>query len=243
LSLNLKSITQLYNEYAVPFKLWEICLEMLNFASYSGNADSKIVRETWARLLDQALSRGGVAEACAVLKRVGSNLYPGDGACLPLDTLCLHLEKAAIERLTLGVELVGDEVIARALLATCKGAHEPVIGIYDQLLSNGAFLPSPNLRLRLLCSVLVVLREWALAILANKMGTTTAGASYVFGGNFSLEQTTIVNQGLRDKIASAANRYTIEIQRLPLPQNQTEPVYRGFKELEEKLSPSPFQAF
>lgn len=69
---------------------------MLNFASYSGDADSKIVRETWARLLDQALSRGGVAEACAVLKRVGSNFYPGDGACLPLDTLCLHLEKAAM---------------------------------------------------------------------------------------------------------------------------------------------------
>lgn len=244
LALDLKSITQLYNEYAVPFKLWEICLEMLNFASYSGDADSKIVRETWARLLDQALSRGGVAEACAVLKRVGSNLYPGDGACLPLDTLCLHLEKAAMERLTSGVELVGDENVARALLAACKGAHEPVISIYDQLLSNGAFLLSPNLRLRLLRSVLVVLREWALSILANKMGTTTAGASYVFGGSFSLEQTTIVNQGLRDKIASAANRYMTEVQRLSLPQNQTDPVFRSFKELEEKLmSPSPFQAF
>jgi len=79
---------------SLPFA--QICLEMLNFASYSGDADSRIVRETWARLLDQALSRGGVAEACAVLKRVGSNLYPGDGALLPLDTLCLHLEKAAL---------------------------------------------------------------------------------------------------------------------------------------------------
>lgn len=26
LSLNLKSITQLYNDYAVPFKLWEVCI-------------------------------------------------------------------------------------------------------------------------------------------------------------------------------------------------------------------------
>ena len=107
--------------------------------------------------------------------------------------------------MTSGVELVGDEDVARALLAACKGAHEPVISIYDQLLSNGAFLPSPNLRLRLLRSVLVVLREWALSILANKMGTTTAGASYIFGGSF-LEQATIVNQGIRDKVASAANR-------------------------------------
>ena len=66
---------------------------MLYFASYSGDADSSIVRETWARLMDQALTRGGIAEACAVLKRVGSNVYPGDGAALPLDSLCLQLEK------------------------------------------------------------------------------------------------------------------------------------------------------
>lgn len=69
---------------------------MLYFASYSGDADSSILRETWARLIDQALMRGGIAEACAVLKRVGSHVYPGDGAVLPFDTLCLHLEKAAL---------------------------------------------------------------------------------------------------------------------------------------------------
>ncbi|KAG1334865.1 nuclear pore complex protein NUP155 [Cocos nucifera] len=207
LALELKSITQLYNEYAVPFQLWEICLEMLNFANYSGDADSKIVRETWARLLDQTLSRGGVAEACSVLKRVGSNLYPGDGACLPLDTLCLHLEKAALERLTSGVELVGDEDVARALLAACRGAPEPVLSVYDQLLSNGAILPSPNLRLRLLRSVLVILREWAMSVLAHNMGTTTAGASLIFGGTLSLEHTAVVKQGIRDKITSLANRY------------------------------------
>ena len=75
---------------------FQICLEMLNFARYSGDADSQIVRETWARLLDQALSKGGVAEACNVVKRVGSILYPGDGASIHLNTLCLHLEKAAL---------------------------------------------------------------------------------------------------------------------------------------------------
>ncbi|KAK9130246.1 hypothetical protein Sjap_010733 [Stephania japonica] len=96
LSLDLKSITQLYNEYAVPFELWEICLEILYFANYSGDADFSILRETWARLIDQALSRGGIAEACSVLKRVGPNVYPGEGAGLPLDTLSLHLEKAAL---------------------------------------------------------------------------------------------------------------------------------------------------
>ncbi|KAL7086923.1 hypothetical protein ACP275_13G032900 [Erythranthe tilingii] len=41
-----------------PFELWEICLELVYVASYSGNADSSIVRET--RGLDSSikLSRG-----------------------------------------------------------------------------------------------------------------------------------------------------------------------------------------
>ncbi|KAH6773918.1 nucleoporin 155 [Perilla frutescens var. frutescens] len=242
LSMDLKTITQLYNEYAVPFELWEICLEMLYFASYSGDADSSIVRETWARLIDQALSRGGIAEACAVLKRVGSHVYPGDGAILPLDTLCLHLEKAAQDRVVSRVEPVGEEDIARALLAACKGSIEPVLNTYDQLLSNGAVLPSPTLRLRLLCSVLVVLREWAMSIFAQRMGTSAAGASLILGGPFSMGQNTFINQGVRDKITSAANRYMTEVRRLPIPQNQTEAVYRGFRELEESLlSPFPFE--
>ncbi|XP_057777560.1 nuclear pore complex protein NUP155-like isoform X1 [Salvia miltiorrhiza] len=239
LSMDLKTITQLYNEYAVPFDLWEICLEMLYFASYSGDADSSIVRETWARLIDQALSRGGIAEACAVLKRVGSHVYPGDAAILPLDTLCLHLEKAAQDRVVSGDEPVGEEDIARALLAACRGAIEPVLNTYDQLLSNGGVLPSPSLRLRLLRSVLVVLREWAMSIFAQKMGTSAAGASLILGGPFSRGQSAVINQGVRDKITSAANRYMTEVRRLPLPQNQSEAVYRGFRELEESLL-SPF---
>ncbi|KAL5210921.1 hypothetical protein ABZP36_006544 [Zizania latifolia] len=235
LSLNLKSITQLYNDYAVPFNLWEVCLEILNFANYSGDADSKIVREIWARFLDQALTRGGVAEACSVMKRIGSKLDPADGACLPLDIICLHLEKAALDRLSSGEELVGDEDVARALLGACKGLPEPVLAVYDQLLSNGAIVPSLNLKLRLLRSVLAILREWGMSVIAHKLGTTTAGASFFLDGTFSLNQTGALNQGIRDKIISLANRYMTEVRRLNLPQSQTENVYRGFRELEEKL--------
>lgn len=110
------------------------------------------------------------------------------------------------ERLESGVETVGDEDIARALLAACKGAIEPVLNTYDQLLSNGAILPPPNLRLRFMRSVLVVLREWAMSVFAQRMGTSTAGASLILGGSFSVEQTAVINQGIRDRITSAANR-------------------------------------
>ncbi|CAN7098474.1 unnamed protein product [Brassica rapa subsp. narinosa] len=248
LSVELKSITQLYNEYAVPFELWEICLEMLYFANYSGDADSSIIRETWSRLMEQALSQGGIAEACSVLKRVGSHVYPGDGVVLPLDVLCLHLEKAALERAERN-ELVGDEDIARALLAACKGAAEPVLNAYDRLLSNVAIVPSPNLRIRLLGSVLVVLLEWAMSVLSDRMGSSPARSSLILGGSFAHENKAVVNQGARDKIASAANRqvslafilsrYMTEVRRLTLPPTMTESVYAGFKKLDESLL-SPF---
>ncbi|OIW10086.1 hypothetical protein TanjilG_21923 [Lupinus angustifolius] len=243
LSSDVKSITQLYNEYAVPFELWEICLEMLYFANYSGGADSNIVRETWARLIDQAISRGGIAEACSVLKRVGPRIYPGDGAALPFDTICLHLEKAGLERLNSGVEIVGDEDVARALLGACKGAAEPVLNTYDQLLSSGTILSSPILRLRILRSVLVILREWAMSVYSQRIATSTTGSPLALRGGFSFERT-VASQGVRDKITSSANRYMTEIRRLALPQNQTEVVYRGFKELEQSLiSPHSFDRF
>ena len=103
-------------------------------------------------------------------------------------------------------ELVGDEDIARALLAACKGAAEPVLNAYDRLLSNGAIVSSPNLRIRLLGSVLVVLLEWAMSVLSDRMGSSPARSSLILGGSFAHENKAVVNQGARDKIASAANR-------------------------------------
>ncbi|XP_078429938.1 nucleoporin 155 [Wolffia australiana] len=243
LGLDLKSITQLYNEYAVPFELWEVCLEMLNFARYSGDADSQIVRETWARLLDQALSRGGVAEACAVVKRVGSVLYPGDGASIPLNTLCLHLEKSALERSTSRLELVGDEDVARALLVACKGSPELLLNIYDQVLSNGAVVASPSLRLRLLRSVLTILREWAASGARQRSRSSfSVGISHVLGRGAALPplDEASAGDGFRDKVISAANRYMTEVRRLALPQSQMEAVCRGFRELEDQAT-SPYR--
>lgn len=73
----------------------QICLEILHFSNYSGDAENSVMRETWTRLLDQALAVGGVGEACSVLRRVGPLLYPGGGGSMPLHTICLHLEIAA----------------------------------------------------------------------------------------------------------------------------------------------------
>jgi len=43
--------------------------------------------------------------------------------------------------------------------------------------------------------------------ICQRMGTSAAGASLKLAGSFSLEQiVVIINQGIRDKITSAANR-------------------------------------
>lgn len=94
-----------YNVYGSTFVFTglmlhlQVCLEILHFSNYSGGAENSVMRETWARLLDQALTTGGVGEACSVVRRVGPQLYPGDGGSMPLHTICLHLETAAHVRL------------------------------------------------------------------------------------------------------------------------------------------------
>ena len=115
---------------------------------------------------------------------------------------CSYLQN----RLSSGEELIGDDDVPRALLGACKGHAEPVLAVYDQLLSNGAIMPSLNLKLRLLRSVLAILREWGMSVIAQKLGSTSVGVSFLFDGTFSLNQTGAANQGARDKIISLANR-------------------------------------
>jgi nuclear pore complex protein Nup155 len=103
---------------------------------------------------------------------------------------CSYLQ----DRLSSGEELVGDDDVARALLGACKGLR-PVLAVYDQLLSNGAIIPSLNLKLRVLRSVLAILREWGISVIAHMIGTTSAGASFFLDGTFSLNQTGTANQG------------------------------------------------
>ncbi len=70
-------------------------MEILHFSNYTGDAENSVMRETWARVLDQALAAGGVAEACTVVRRLGPQFYPSDGGSMPIHTICLQLEIAA----------------------------------------------------------------------------------------------------------------------------------------------------
>ncbi|KAI5054884.1 hypothetical protein GOP47_0030029 [Adiantum capillus-veneris] len=235
LGRDMKSISQLYNDYAVPFEMWEVCLDILHFSNYARNSENNVMKDTWARLIDQAILAGGVAEACTVLRRVGPRFFPGDGGSLPLDTICLHLEKVAQDRVASGKEAVGDEDIPRALIIACKDAAELVQRVYDRLLATAVAVPSPLLRLRMLRSVLTVMREWNSSIFGNTVGTTALSLK----GGLSFGQLTSMSQGVKEKIATAANRYMTEVRRLSLPPIMVEPVYQGFRELEEVVMGPP----
>lgn len=89
--------------------------------------------------------------------------------------------------------------MARALIVACGGAYEPVVAVYDKLLTNGAVVPSLNLKLRLLRSILVVLCERASSV--------TGSTALTYSGAFWMDRTSVINQGVRDKIISLANRF------------------------------------
>ena len=111
------------------------------------------------------------------------------------------------ERSKAGIELVGDEDVARSLLAACKGSAELVLHIYDQILANSTIVASPNLRLRLLRSALAVLREWAASGAAQRAGPSASLGIPLLHGKVSVstsDQT--LGQGIRDKLISATNR-------------------------------------
>ncbi|XP_042391311.1 nuclear pore complex protein NUP155-like isoform X1 [Zingiber officinale] len=138
-------------------------------------------------ILCEALSRGGVAEACSVVKMVGSNIYTGVEGRLSLEIIYLYLEMVASQ--CMNILQTGLIIRARALLAACKVEPKPVLSTYDQLLSYGAILPSPNLKLRCLRSVLAVLCERVGSVFAHTLGTTAVGASPILGGLLLLQQT------------------------------------------------------
>eukprot|EP00850_Spirogloea_muscicola_P013590 SM000093S24401 [mRNA] locus=s93:175800:183708:+ [translate_table: standard] len=244
LSEEVKSVTQLYNDYAVPFERWEVCLEILAFSSYSmegvepGNElETGPVGDTWRKLVAQALDSGGLVEACHQVRSVGSSHYPG----VPLGLLALLLEIAAQEDAVTGSQqdeaVPNGSSVASCLISVCRGAAEPVHLAYDRLLGQDW---SPAMRLRLLHSALEVLQEWSLSLqalpgpggvdsltLLNVVQPAKAASFGEYNGQA---------RGLRGVISGACNRYLVEIMRLDISQIQKDSLARAFQGLEDDLT-------
>lgn len=81
-------ISDLYNAYAQPRELWDVCLEICDFA---GNVPAEYVAQLWDLLLKQAWEGGGggggggleadvrLERCCEVVEGLGAKFYPNEG--------------------------------------------------------------------------------------------------------------------------------------------------------------------
>lgn len=202
LERELKQLSDLYNDFAKPCELWDICLEMLHFSQYH-DPDGEIACDLWDKLLLKAAARAPsastcVREACLVVRELGVKLFPSDVA-FPVVHVALRLELMAAG--LWGVPDVAVEAqseddydsseVSDALVVACKGLAEPVQRAYDKLLATPAqrmhdkrlsrvdALQTPRMRVRLLRSVYFVLQLWDQSLVPK----STAYGAYATGGH------------------------------------------------------------
>ena len=203
LERELKQLSDLYNDFAKPCELWDICLEMVHFSQYH-DPDGEIACDLWDKLLLQAAERAPSAttclrEACIAVRALGVKLFPSDVA-FPVVHVALRLELMAAGIWGVpdaAIEAHGDEEfdtgeVGDALVAACKGLAEPVQRAYDRLLATPAqrmhdkrlskvdALQTPRMRLRLLRSVFFVLQLWDQSLVPK---STAYGSTYATGGH------------------------------------------------------------
>ena len=186
LERELRPLSDMYNDFAKPRDMHDVCLEMLHFSRYR-DADGAVARGLWDALLSSAASsaassggddRAALFAACNAARALGPRLFPSDVA-FPVAHVALKLELMAgglwggVASAVAGSEDVG--AVADAMLAATCDSPEAAHAAYDSLLATPASraqhgragalvqseqLQTPALRLRLLRSALRVLRRW-----------------------------------------------------------------------------------
>ena len=202
LERELRPLSDMYNDFAKPCDMHDVCLEMLHFSRYR-DADGAVARGLWDALLSSAASsvrvsspqddRAALFAACNAARALGPKLFPSDVA-FPVAHVALKLELMAgglwggVNAAVGGSEDVG--AVADAMLAATGDSPEAIHAAYDSLLATPASraqhgsirlvqseqLQTPALRLRLLRSALRVLRRWDEKIRSD------AGLEGGFGG-------------------------------------------------------------
>ncbi|GLU04876.1 hypothetical protein SLE2022_220040 [Rubroshorea leprosula] len=82
-----------------------------------------------------------------------------------------------------------------------------------------------------------------MSVFAQRMGTSATGPSLILGGAFPLEQTGLINQGIRDKITSAANSIWQWCGGWPFHRVGLRLFTEAFANLKSLLSSFPFDGF
>ena len=85
LERELRPLSDMFNDFARPAEMWEICLEMLHFSRYRDTeGDGAVARALWDELLSSSATNGvregskrvALRSACAATKALGPKLFP-----------------------------------------------------------------------------------------------------------------------------------------------------------------------
>ena len=107
LERELRPLSDMFNDFARPAEMWDLCLEMLHFAGYRDQGDDQTAaaRELWDAALGEAAAEACAGEkendadaaaraACAAAAALGPKLFPSDAA-FPVAHVALRLELLA----------------------------------------------------------------------------------------------------------------------------------------------------
>ena len=153
LERELLPLSDMYNDFARPAEMYDVCLEMLHFSRYD-DPEGAVARELWERYLVKSANRastrrGALDSACAAAARLGRELFPSDAA-FPTSHVALHLELMAAgqwglpEGLTTrggegpgegDLDATGEATVASAVLRACRDDAAGAFAAYDRLLA------------------------------------------------------------------------------------------------------------
>lgn len=219
-------LSTLYNDYAYAAGMWQICLEMIHFASAGtgGNyADGDAnVKALWDQLLlRELLGDGKFPGAAAITIRMGEKFFP-DEAAFPVNHVVLRMETAASGLWPATPEqeskpAVEEHKVPSVMLQACHGNAIRLARAYSSVLAPPVKrdLAEPRLRLQILKSTLFVSRKAASDAQSGGMGT---GARVVFGDLLEL-----------------CERCGAEARRLQVPADEADEAADGFASLRSEI--------
>lgn len=219
-------LSTLYNDYAYAAGMWQICLEMIHFASAGtgGNyADGDAnVKALWDQLLlRELLGDGKFPGAAAITIRMGEKFFP-DEAAFPVNHVVLRMETAASGLWPATPEreskpAIEEQKVPSVMLQACHGNAIRLARAYSSVLAPPVKrdLAEPRLRLQILKSTLFVSRKAASDAQSGGMGT---GARVVFGDLLEL-----------------CERCGAEARRLQVPADEADEAADGFASLRSEI--------
>jgi nuclear pore complex protein Nup155 len=131
-----KSLSQLFNGYAKPCEMWDVCLEVVGFSTHSVDSADVVLR-LWDWYLLQGASSSAdsgpnavLEEACARVERLGVKFYTNEAA-FPMEHVTLRLHQIAAglwpERDYAAPVVNGPQRVATAVVQSARGSADKVL--------------------------------------------------------------------------------------------------------------------